>query len=429
MIRDIAQFFSRAVKHPQIRRKVLITAGILAVFRLAAYIPVAGIDRSALQQLFSGSALLSLLDVFSGGTLANFSIMALGLSPYINASIIMQLMTYVFPKLEELSKEGELGQEKINQYTRFLTIPLAVFQAIGIYILLQTQGIIPMLNFVPLLALVATMTAGTMFAVWLGELIQEYGVGHGVSFIILAGILARLPITLTQGAGAARNTDQLVPILIIGAVTVLIVGLIVFVNEAIRQIPVRYARQTRGNVPGTSGSYLPLRVNQAGVIPIIFAVSLVLLPSMLSQFLVNVPNERVSTLALRLSEMFTPQSVIYNVIYFFLIVGFTYFYTALVFNPEKISENLKKNGGFIPGIRPGSQTEKYLKYVLSRITLAGALFLGFIAILPSVLSQFIGLTNFVVGGTGILIVVAVILEVTRDFESQMVMNKYDTVLR
>lgn len=429
MIRDIAQFFSRVAKHPQLRRKILITAVILAVFRFAAYIPVSGIDTTALKQLFSGNALLSLLDVFSGGTLANFSVMALGLSPYINASIIMQLMSYVIPRFEELSKEGEQGQEKINQYTRILTIPLAVFQAIGIYILLQTQGIIPMLSFVPLLALVATMTGGTMLAVWLGELIEEYGVGNGVSFIILAGILARLPLALTQGAGTVQATGQFIPVVVIALITILIIGLIVYVNEAVRQIPVRYARQTRGNVPGTSGSYLPLRINQAGVIPIIFAVSLVLLPSMVSQFLVNVPNERVSTLALRLGELFNPQSVVYNIIYFLLIVGFTYFYTSLVFNPEKISENLKKNGGFIPGIRPGTQTEKYLRYVLSRITLAGAIFLGFIAILPSILSQFIGLSNFVVGGTGILIVVAVILEVTRKFEAQMVMNKYDTVLR
>lgn len=430
MIKDITQFFVRAVKSPQIRRKIIITALILAVFRLSAHIPVSGIDRAALKELFSGNALLSLFDVFSGGTLANFSIMALGLGPYINASIIMQLMQHVIPQLEELSKEGEIGQEKINQYTRILTIPLSVFQAISIYILLQTQGIIPMLSFLPLLALVVTMTAGTMLAVWLGELITEYGVGNGVSFMILAGILARLPVSLTQGTTlAAQNTEQLLPILLTVLITVLIIGLVVFVNEAIRQIPIRYARQTKGGIPGSSGSYLPLRVNQAGVIPIIFAVSLVLLPSLLSQFLTNIPNERISTLAFRISEMFNPESVVYNIVYFLLIVGFTYFYTALVFNPEKIADNLKKNGGFIPGIRPGTQTEKYLKYVLSRVTLAGAMFLGFIAILPSVLSQFIGLTNLVVGGTGLLIVVSVILEVTRDFESQMVMNKYDSVLR
>jgi len=430
MFKDILQFFVRAAKNPELRRKILITAGVLAVFRLAAHIPVSGVDRSSLQQLFSGSALLSLFDVFSGGTLANFSILALGLGPYINASIIMQLMTYVFPRLEELSKEGEMGQEKINQYTRVLTIPLSVFQAISIYILLQTQGIIPGLSFLPLLGLVVTMTAGTMLAIWFGELIEEYGVGSGVSFLILAGILARLPVILAQsGTGVIENIEQLLPTLLIVLISLIIVGLVVFVNEAVRQIPIRYARQNKGAIPGTSGSYLPLRVNQAGVIPIIFAVSLVLLPSLLSQFLTQVPNERIATLALRLAELFNPQSVVYNVFYFFLIVAFTYFYTALVFNPEKIAENLQKNGGFIPGIRPGGQTEKYLRYVLSRVTLAGAMFLGFIAILPSVLSTFVGVSNLVVGGTGLLIVVSVILEVTRKFESQMVMNKYDSVLR
>lgn len=429
MIKDIAQFFVRVAKSPSLRKKILITAAVLAVFRLAAHIPVVGIDREALQQLFSGSALLSLLDVFSGGTLANFSILALGLTPYINASIMMQLMTYVFPKLEELSKEGEIGQEKINQYTRIVTIPLAVFQSLAVYILLQTQGIISPLDFLPLLALVATLTAGTMFAIWLGEMIQQYGVGNGVSFLILAGIVARLPVVLGQSANLVTNPNQALPLVVVGVVTVLIVGLIVMINEAVRQIPIRYARQSRsGATPGAS-SYLPLRVNQAGVIPIIFAVSLVLLPSMLGQFLTQVPNERISTLAFRISEMMNPQSVLYNVIYFALIVGFTYFYTALVFNPEKLADNLKKNGGFIPGIRPGSHTEKYLRYVLSRVTLAGALFLGFVAILPSILSQFVGVANLAVGGTGLLIVVAVILEVTRDMESQLVMNKYDTVLR
>ena len=291
MLSQINQFFSKAVKSPDIRKKLLITAGILAVFRLTAHIPAAGIDKSSLQALFMGSPLLSLLDVFSGGTLVNFSIMALGLTPYINASIIMQLLTYVIPALEELSKEGEFGQEKINQYTRFLTVPLAAMQSFGMYVLLRNQAIIPSLSPLSLIALVATMTAGTMFAVWCGELITEYGISNGISFLIFAGIVARLPVVLGQSVTVISGED-IFKVLIFLVLTIFIVGVIVFMNEATRQIPVSYARRV-GRV-GLSSSYIPLRLNQAGVIPIIFAVSLVMLPSLLGQFFQAVPDFIVS---------------------------------------------------------------------------------------------------------------------------------------
>jgi len=424
MINSILTFFRRSFDSPAIRKKILITAGILVAFRLAAHIPAAGIDRQNLQQLFVGSPLLSLLDVFSGGTLANFSIMALGLTPYINASIIMQLMTFAIPSLEELSKEGELGQEKINQYTRFLTIPLAIFQSFGMYALLRSQGIIGGLSPLALLALVVTMVAGTMLAIWMGELITEYGVGNGVSFLIFAGIVARLPVSFGRSSATVSGQDFF-SIVVFAVLAIVIIGLIVFVNEAVRRIPINYARQSRANMPGSNSNYIPLRVNQAGVIPIIFAVSLVLLPSMLGQFLSAVNNPSVQEFALKMTNAFNPQSAMYNIFYFLLVVGFTYFYTSVVFNPEKITENLQKSGAFIPGIRPGKQTTDYLNHVLNRITLAGAMFLGFIAILPSLLQSFLGVANLVIGGTGLLIVVSVVLEVTREIEAQLVMKRYE----
>ncbi|OGM09448.1 preprotein translocase subunit SecY [Candidatus Woesebacteria bacterium RBG_13_34_9] len=426
MLSSIKQFFIKTIKSPDIRKKVLITLIILVFYRLIAHIPAAGIDRTSLRSLFMGSPLLSLLDVFSGGTLANFSILALGLNPYINASIIMQLLTYVIPQLEELSKEGEFGQEKINQYTRFLTVPLAFLQGFGMYSLLRSQGII--LNFTPLqlIALVVTMTGGAMLSVWLGELITEYGVGNGVSFLIFAGIIARLPVTLGQSLAIVTAQDML-KIVIFLLLSIIIVGLIVFMNEATRQIPVSYARRV-GRI-GLSSSYIPLRLNQAGVIPIIFAVSLVLLPSLISQFAASISNPNIASIAQKISSIFNPSSFLYNSVYFLLVVGFTYFYTSVVFNPDKISENLQKSGGFIPGIRPGSQTAKYLSAVLNRITLVGAVFLGLIAILPSFFQNVIGVANLAIGGTGILIVVSVVLELTRNIESQLVMKRYEAYVR
>ncbi|MCK4588453.1 preprotein translocase subunit SecY [Candidatus Woesebacteria bacterium] len=426
MLSSIAQFFSKAVRSPDIRKKLLITAVILLVFRLAAHIPAAGIDKQSLQALFAGSPLLSLLDVFSGGTLANFSIMALSLGPYINASIIFQLLTFVIPSLEELSKEGEYGQEKINQYTRFLTIPLAALQAFGMYALIKSQGIVTTLPPLNLVALVITMTAGTVFAVWLGELITEYGISNGISFLIFAGIVARLPVTLGQSV-TIINPEDFMKTAVFLVLAIAIVGLIVFMNEATRQVPINYARRVgRANI---SSTYLPLRLNQAGVIPIIFAVSLVLLPSLVGQFLSGVDNVQVAQFASRITEAFNPQSLIYNIVYFLLVFGFTYFYTAVVFNPEKIAENLQKNGGFIPGIRPGIQTTKYLSAILNRITLVGATFLGLIAVLPSFFQNAVGVANLAIGGTGILIVVSVVLEFTREIEAQLVMRRYEGFLR
>ncbi len=424
MLKSIAEFFVKCAKSSVVRKKILITLVILVVFRFIAHIPVAGIDRKSLGALFAGSPLLSLLDVFSGGTLANFSIMALGLNPYINASIILQLLGYVIPSLEELQEEGELGREKINQYTRFLTVPLAAMQGMGAYLLLRGQHIVGNFGPLQLIGFVLTMVAGTMFAVWLGELITEYGVTNGVSFLIFAGIISRLPVSIGQSVGALTSSSAS-KLGIFALVAIVIISLVVFVSEAVRRIPIKYARRGT-SVVGAIPTYLPLQLNQAGVIPIIFAVALVSAPSLIAQFAGSVGNGAISGIARQILVYMNPSTVLYNVFYFSLVVGFTYFYTAtVVFNPEKVAERLQRNGAFIPGQRPGKQTQKYLSFVVNRVTLIGAVFLGFIAILPSILQSTLQISNLVIGGTGILIVVSVILEMVRDISAQLSMKKYE----
>src|SRR5260221_7158932 len=398
---NILSIFRNAWQSPEVRKKLLFTAGIFIVFRLFAHIPVAGVNTASLKSLFSQNQFLGLLDIFSGGTLVNFSVLALGLNPYINASIILQLLTIVFPALEELSKEGEYGREKINQYTRFLTVPLAAVQSIGMFALLRNQGIISSADPLTLITIVVTMTAGTLFAMWLGELLTEYGIGNGISLLIFAGIVGRLPVTLTQTATTITSETVTNAVLFAG-LAVVVIAATVYVNEAVRRITVHYARRIRGNkVYGGATSYLPLRVNQAGVIPIIFAVSLVLLPSLLGGFLQQIHNPVAANLGRLFTGLFNPNSISYNAIYFFLVIGFTYFYTAITFNPAKIAGEIQKHGGFIPGIRPGTPTANYLNYILTRITLAGALFLGLIAILPSIARQISGVSTLLVVGTGV----------------------------
>lgn len=411
-----------------LRQKMLFTAAMLFIYRFLGHIPAAGVDRNALRQLFASSQLLGLLDVFSGGTLANFSLVALGLGPYINASIIMQLLTVVFPKLEELQKEGEYGREIVDQYTRLLTVPIAILQSFGMYFLLKSQGVIGLLGPLQLLALLATMTTGTIITVWLGELITEYGVGNGISLLIFAGIVGRLPVTVGQTALTIETIDPM-NILVFTVMGLLVVAGVVFMNEASRNIVVQYAKRLRaGRVYGGQSTHLPLRVNQAGVIPIIFAVSLVLLPSMVGKFVEQVPNKAIVNTAQQIVTFMTPGGTPYNLIYFVLVVGFTYFYTAIVFNPDKIADDLKKYGGFIPGVRPGEATSKYLSGVLNRITLAGALFLGAIAILPAIGQNVFKIPSLSIGGTGLLIVVSVVLETTKSLQSQLLARNYEGFL-
>lgn len=418
-----------AFRIKDLRRKLLFTLLIFVVFRFLAYIPVPGVDLNALRQLFSGSQILGLLDMFSGGTLANFSIMALGLGPFINASIVLQLATIIFPKLEALNKEGEYGREQINQYTRLLSVPLAAVQAIGMVLLLKNQNILSFASPLDVVNVIITMIAGTIILMWLGELLTEYGIGNGISVLIFAGIVGRLPVTLMQTSSISQ-TLSLTNMLFFGLLSLAVIAGIVFVNEATRQIPVRYARRIRSGVTaGSQTTHLPLRVNQAGVIPIIFAVSLVVMPSVLGNYLLQSPLVRFAGFARQLVNLFDPNNWPYHLIYFLLVIGFTYFYTAVTFNPDKISDEIKKYGGFIPGIRPGRPTADYLSFVLNRITLVGAIFLGLVAILPSLARAGTGISTMTIGGTGILIVVSVILEISKSLESQLIMHNYEGFLK
>jgi preprotein translocase subunit SecY len=418
-----------AWKIPDLRRRLLFTAFILVVFRLAAHIPAPGVNVGLLRSLFAKNQFLGLLNIFSGGTLANFSIMALGLGPYINASIILQLLQMVIPQLEALQKEGEYGQAKINQYIKIITIPLGVVQALGMYFLLKNQNIIAGFSPLSLVGLVVTMVGGTVLLMWIGELITERGIGNGISMIIFAGIVGQLPVSLGQTALIFQK-ENLINLVTFSVMSVAVITAVVVVDEAVRKVRIQYARRIQGRkVYGGQSTYLPLKINQAGVIPIIFAVSLILIPSMLGNFLQAVKQPVIAGIASTLVAIFRPGGLVYNLAYFFLVIGFTYFYTTVVFNPEKIAEEMRKNGGFIPGIRPGKSTVDYLSKILTRITLVGALFLGIIAILPSLAQGFTGLTTMQIGGTGILIVVSVILETTKQLEAMMVMRSYDGFLK
>jgi preprotein translocase subunit SecY len=412
---------------PDLRKKIIFTALLILIFRLIAHVPLPGIDVEAMRQLFSQSQFLGLLNLFSGGALSNFSVIALGLNPYINASIILQLLGMAIPKLEELQKEGEQGQRKINQYTRLLTVPLAVVQSLSVYFILRQQQIITVLNPFDLLVMVITLTAGAILLVWLGELLTEYGVGNGISILISVGIVSGLPATISQVIGSQTEQATL-DILLFLAVTVLIIAGIVLVNEARRQIPIQYARKIRGMQQSFGQmTYLPLRLNQAGVIPIIFAVSLMLIPGTVANFLAGVSNAQVSQIAGQVARVFDENSLTYAAIYFLMVVGLTFFYTAVSFNPDRIAENLQKQGGYIPGIRPGKATTEYLNRLLTRITVPGSVFLGLIAILPLAIRFIFPTIGAVVslGGTSILIVVSVTVETVRSLQALMVVRGYD----
>ncbi len=426
---SIVETLVSLIKTPEVRKKIVFTALIVIAFRFLAHIPVVGVNVVQLKSLFAQNQFLGLLDIFSGGTLANFSIMALGLGPFINASIILNLLTMVFPKLEELQKEGESGRKKINQYTRFLTLPLAILQSFGMFALLRSQQIIGNLGPLELISFVLTLTAGTMILVWLGELITEKGIGNGISFLIFAGIVGRLPVVLGQTV-TTITAENIMNMLVFAVLGLAVMAAIIVVNEATRQIPIHYAKRVRGNKTyGSQMTHLPLRLNQAGVIPIIFAVSLVLLPSMMGNFLITSQNTMLGNIGQFLVTWFNPDGIAYNVIYFLLVVGFTFFYTAVVFNPKKISEEIQKQGGFIPGVRPGTATSNYLNYILIRTTFSGAAFLGLIAILPTIAKSITGVQTVLLGGTSLLIVVSVVLETYKSLEAQLVMRNYEGFLR
>lgn len=409
-----------AWKIPDLRKKMLFTLLMLAVFRLGTFIPVPGLNSAALQQLVGdGNSLFALMDSFSGGAFSNATIFAMSITPYINSSIILQLLTVAIPALERMTKEGEEGRKKIASWTRYGTIILALIQATGLYF--GIKGAVDNPGFVSYITIVSTFTAGTAFLMWLGEKITEKGIGNGISMIIFAGIVANLPSTVSNiyanfKAGAI-NVVALVAIVLIAAAMVVFV---VFINDAERRIPVQYAKRMVGRkMYGGQSTHIPIKVSMAGVIPIIFAMSIMSFPSTLAN-LFGAPTEGFWYKVL---SIISPSSWLYIALYFLLIIFFTYFYTAIQFNPIEIANNMKKNGGFVPGIRPGKPTSDYISRILSKITFTGALFLGVIAAVPLILGKFIGF-QISIGGTSLLIMVGVALETVKQIESQMLMRHY-----
>ncbi|MEK7227593.1 MAG: preprotein translocase subunit SecY [Patescibacteria group bacterium] len=408
-----------------LRRRILFALGFLALTRLFALIPIPGIDVGRLQSLFAGSEFLNLLNIFSGGGLSNLSIVMLGVGPYITASIIMQLMTVMSPKLKAVyQEEGEAGRRRFAQYSRLLTMPLALIQGYAFIKLLQNQAVLPPLSFGALAVDLMVIIAGSMLLVWIGELITEFGIGNGMSLIIFAGIVAQLPGTLYQLV-FTFDPSQL-PVYALGLVVSLIVIFgVVVVTEAERPIPITYARQIRGGgrAQGGISTYLPLRVNQAGVIPIIFALSILLFPRMIFQFLSQSKFPSVSG-ASNFALDILANNWFYTSAYFILVVLFTYFYTAVTFDPDHISENLQKSGAFIPGVRPGHSTADYISRVLTRLTLVGALFLGAIAVLPLIFRSLTGIQALAIGGTALLIVVSVVIDLIKKIDAQVSAREY-----
>lgn len=420
-------FFSKLkfiVNDSSLRKKILFILAALILFRMLAVIPIPGIDVIRLEEFFSNNQFFGLLNIFSGGGLSNLSIVMLGVAPYITGSIIMQLMTVMSAKLKALyHEEGEAGKKKFMQYSRLLTVPLAILQGFGLLVLLSRQGIIENLTVFDQVVNIFVITAGSVLLMWIGELISEFGIGNGVSIIIFAGIVAALP-TMLQQLLFTFDISQL-PLLIgfLFAAVAIVAG-IVFITEAERPIPITYAKRIRGQrVYGGVSTYLPLRLNQAGVIPIIFALSILLFPQMIINFLTNVDNAIVVSISSFLLAAFQ-NPIIYSSLYFILVFFFTYFYTAVTFDPESISSNLQKSGAFIPGVRPGHTTALYIAKILNRITLVGALFLGTVAVLPLIMQGITGVAAFAIGGTALLIAVSVVLDLVKKIDAQISMREY-----
>lgn len=415
-------------KIPDLRKSILFVLLMLVIFRIGAHIPVPGVDATALKKLFENNQLLGLMNIFSGGSMENFSIVMLGVAPFITASIIFQLLAMVVPALEELQKEGDYGRQKINKWTRWLTVPLALMQSFAMITLLRQSAVGVMPNFNPWSLTVATLTitAGTIFLMWLGELISEKHIGNGISLLIFAGIISGLPSSISNTLYTYDST-QIVNMAVFGVIAIITIIGVVFITEAQRNIPVSYARQIRGNrMYGGTNTHLPIRVNQAGVMPIIFAISIILMPPMIAQVFLRVNSVWLSTVAQWVINIFQNQ-LFYGLAYFVLVVAFTYFYTAVIFHPDQISENLQKQGGFVPGIRPGKSTTEHLQKIVTRIVFSGALFLGVIAVLPLITSQITGSQSLVVGGTSLLIVVSVVIETVNQINAQLSMRDYEEI--
>jgi len=412
-------------KIPDLKRRLLFTLGMLVVVRLGSHLPLPGIDKESMANLFAQGGILGFFDLFAGGALSRFSVFALGIMPYINASIIMQLLTAVVPTLEEWAKEGEEGRTKITKITRYATVFLAIVQAFGISVWLQNMGVLMISGFGFRFLLLITLTAGTCFLMWLGEEITDFGIGNGISIIIFAGIIARIPSQLVQTAKLFQVGEiGILPLVFLMVVFIAIIGGVIAIQKGQRRIPVQYAKRVIGRrMYGGQGTHIPLRVNQAGVIPIIFASAILLFPATIAQFFQNLAFMKA------MSEALSPGQPLYLISYAILIILFTFFYTAITFNPANMADNMKKYGGFIPGIRPGKNTTVYIDHIMTRITLTGALFLALIALLPDVLIKITGITTFYFGGTSILIMVGVALETIQQIESHMLMRHYEGFIK
>lgn len=419
--------FFQIFRIADIRKKIFIVASLLLVFRLLAAIPIPGIDAQRLAGFLSSNQLFSFFNLFSGGALSNLSIMMLGVGPYITATIIMQLLTMIFPSLKQMYyEEGPVGRAKFNRYSRYLTVPLAALQGYGFLNLLISQQILPNLALSQTVLNVAIVTAGTMILTWFGELITEQKIGNGTSLIIFAGIVSGLP-AIVRNLFVSYDPSTLPTYIAFVIISIIVIAAVVFVNEGERKIPISYSKRIRGNrVYGGASSYLPLKVNQAGVIPIIFAISILLFPQFIAQ-LVSVVSRDLSITLQELVTRFLNNQLIYGLIYFGLVVLFTYFYTSVSFDPKEISQNLQRSGGFIPGIRPGEPSGEFLAKVTRRITLFGAIFLGLIAVLPILTQYLTGIQTLTVGGTALLIVVSVALETMRQIDSQLVLREYEGI--
>jgi preprotein translocase subunit SecY len=427
-----------AFKIPDLRAKILFTLGMLVIFRCIASIPIPGVDRDGLRAFIENNQLLGMLNLFSGSGLTNFSIVALGVYPYITASIIMQLMTPIVPRLNELSMEGQQGRNKINQFTHILTVPLALLQGYGQTLLFSRQpgvdgqpliqdfGLFDSETWLPTVAILLSLTAGTMLLVFIGELITEKGIGNGISIIIFGGIVASLPSSVGNlVTGGSVGTNVLGTVLFILIALITIVG-VVLINEGQRRIPVHHAKRVRsGRVYGGTTTNIPLKVNSAGMIPLIFAVSIMVFPGMVASFLEGSNTEWVRNFAGDLRRWLSPDTWPYNIVYFFMVVGFTFFYTMVVFQQQRIPESLQRQGAFIPGVRPGRNTALYLQRVLSRITVVGAVFLGLIAILPFIATMITDVNALQLSATSLLIVVGVAIDTMRQLEAQLMMRNYE----
>jgi preprotein translocase subunit SecY len=423
----ISSFFKKirvVAKDHVLRKRILFILGALIVFRLLAAVPIPGVDANQLEIFISQNAFLGFLNVFSGSGLSTLSIVMLGVAPYITASIIMQLLTLMSPKLKTLyHEEGESGRLRFSQYSRILTVPLAIIQGVGYLLLLNQKNVLPSFSNFDLIVAVIVVTAGSILLMWIGEMISEFGIGNGVSLIIFAGIVSRIPQSISQILFDLKASDipSYIAFIVVGFIIILGV---VFITESERPIPVTYAKQVRGGtVYGGQSTYIPLRLNQAGVMPIIFAISILWLPQMLFAYLSKLPQEFLANFS-NSALVFLSNPWVHGFIYFLLVLLFTFFYVAVTFDPDNMSKNLQKSGAFIPGVRPGESTSNYIGGILTRITLVGGIFLGFIAVLPTIVQGATGIASLTIGGTSLLIAVSVVIDLLKKIDAQMTLREY-----